>query len=59
MLSLIIKKVWYIALPKKKKTNNNNSKSEQIEIAKCPHILSFRFGGQRVNSLVGLGGSNI
>ena len=39
MLSLIIKKVWYIPLQqkkKKKKTNNNddNSESKQIEIVK-------------------------
>ena len=37
MLSLIIKKVWYITLQKKKKYNNNNnssSESKQVEIAK-------------------------
>ena len=44
MLSLIIKKVWYIPLQQQQQQqqqNNNNSKSKQ----KCPHILSFRFGG--------------
>ena len=44
---------------KKKNNNNNNSENKQIEIAKCPHILSFRFGGQRVNNLAGLGGNSI
>ena len=58
MLSLIIKKVWYIPL-KKIKNKKNNSERKQIETVKSPHILSFHFGGQWVNSLVGLGDSSI
>ena len=34
MLSLIIKKVWYIPFKKKKNNNKNNSKRKQIEITK-------------------------
>ena len=47
MLSLIIKKVWYIPLKKK---NSNNSKSKQIETAKTslyPKLLFWGPTGQQ------------
>ena len=50
MLSLIIKKVWYISLKKKKKKNSNNSKSKQIETAKTslyPKLLFWGPTGQQ------------
>ena len=40
MLSLIIKKVWYIPLKKKK---NNNSERKQIEIAKMSSYPKLSF----------------
>ena len=56
ILSLIIKKVWYIPLQQQQQQqNNNNSKSKQ----KCPHILSFCFGSQWVNSLAELRSNSI
>ena len=47
MLSLIIKKVWYIPLKKK---NDNNSERKQIEIAKMssyPKLSFWRSPGQQ------------
>ena len=45
MLSLIIKKVWYIPLQPKKKKNNNNSESRQIETVKMSSYPKLLFWG--------------
>ena len=49
MLSLIIKKVWYVPFKKKNNNNKNNSEGKQIEIAKMssyPKLSFWRSTGQ-------------
>ena len=40
-------------------TTKTTAKENKQKQQKCPHILSFRFGGQRVNSLAELRSSSI